>query len=104
MPMLVPVLSAERHWVCPRCDTTAVTRETRPHSEMHHCAGMAALWAPMVPDGVRCKVTAIEREDWIGGEDVRLDGRGRPIMSVITTRDDGQDCAVYAPTAHGSIA
>jgi hypothetical protein len=54
----------------------------------------------MVIDGVRCKVVAEEREDYIGREDVRLDGNGRPVMAVRTVRDDGEDLAVFAPTAH----
>jgi hypothetical protein len=44
-------------------------------------------------------VEAQEREDYVGKELVQTDGEGRPIMSVITTRDEGQDCAVLAPTA-----
>jgi hypothetical protein len=53
----------------------------------------------MVPDGTRCKVEAAEREDYVGKEMVQTDGEGRPVMSVVTTRDDGQDCAVLAPCA-----
>lgn len=53
----------------------------------------------MVPDGVRCKVAAREREDYIGRELVQTDGDGRPVMSVVTTRDEGEDCVVYAPCA-----
>jgi hypothetical protein len=52
----------------------------------------------MVPAGTRAKVYAREREDYIGGELVQLH-EGRPVMSVITERDEGQDCAVFAPTA-----
>ncbi len=66
---------------------------------MHPCRGMAGLMIPLVPAGQRCKVEAVEREDYIGDELVQTDGNGRPVMSVITTRDDGQDCTVYAPTA-----
>ncbi len=47
----------------------------------------------------RCKVEARDREDYVGHELVQTDGEGRPVMSVVTTRDDGQDCAVYAPCA-----
>jgi hypothetical protein len=54
----------------------------------------------MVLDGVRCEVRAVLREDYVGGEDVRYDGEGRPVMAVTVTRDDGRDCVVYAPTAH----
>jgi hypothetical protein len=67
---------------------------------MHSCRGMAGLTVPMVPAGTRCKMTVVEREDWIGAEKVQRDGNGRPVMSVITTRDSGQDCTVYAPVAH----
>lgn len=54
----------------------------------------------MVLDGVKCVVRAVVREDYVGGEDVRYDGEGRPVMAVVTDRDEGQDCAVYAPAAH----
>lgn len=98
---MTPVLKPEQRWVCPNCTATAVTHETRPHTEFHACSGMKGLTAPMVPDGVRCKIEAHEREDFIAGELVQTDGDGRPVMSLVTTRDDGQDCVVYAPTATG---
>jgi hypothetical protein len=53
----------------------------------------------MVPDGLRCKVEAVEREDYVGKEMVQTDGDGRPVMAVVTTRDDGNDVAVLAPCA-----
>jgi len=91
----------EQRWECPNCDLTDVTHipAGQVASRMHSCAGMAGLTAPMVPAGTRCKVEATEREDFIAGEQVQLDGNGRPVMNLITTRDDGQDCTVYAPTA-----
>lgn len=93
----------EQRWVCPNCDVTATTRKAEPHSQFHSCAGLHGLTTPMVADGVRCKVQAIEREDYIGREQVQLaPGTGRPVMSAVTTRDDGQDCTVYAPTASGN--
>jgi hypothetical protein len=102
--MSVPLLAApERRWECPNCDHVDVTREALPHSRFHNCAGLAGLSAPMVPAGTRCKVEAVEREDYVGAEDVQYDGDGRPVMAVVTTRDDGNDVAVYAPTAHGSF-
>jgi hypothetical protein len=102
--MSIPLLAPpECHWACPNCDLQQVTREAQPHSRFHDCPGLAGLSAPMVPAGTRCKVEAVEREDYIGGEDVQLDGNGRPVMSVITTRDDGNDVTVYAPTAHGRL-
>jgi pheromone shutdown protein TraB len=56
----------------------------------------------MVPKGTKAKVEVHEREDYIGRELVRLDDNGRPVMNIITTRDEGQDCMVFAPTATGS--
>jgi hypothetical protein len=92
-------LAGETRWVCPNCPTTAVTHQAAPHTEFHQCPGLAGLNAPMVREGVRCKVEAVERGDWVGAEMVQTDGNGRPVMSVVTTRDDGTDVAVYAPTA-----
>ncbi len=101
--MSVHLLAApERRWACPSCDYTDVTREARPHTRMHNCAGLGGLSVPMVPAGVRAEHRAVEREDYIGREHVRLDGHGRPVMSVLTVRDEGQDCTVYAPTASAS--
>ena len=48
----------------------------------------------MVPAGTKAKVTAVEREDYIGDE---IAGR---VMAVKTERPDGSnDVAVFAPTA-----
>lgn len=102
---MIPLLNTERRWECPNCDHTAVTRPLgnvavgQVTTEFHNCRGMAGLSTPMVPAGTKAKVEAREREDYINGEIVTLDGEGRPVMSVVTTRDDGQDCTVYAPAA-----
>lgn len=89
----------EQHWECPNCDLTEVTRQAQPHTRFHACAGLRGLTAPMVPAGLRCKVEAVEREDYIAGDDVQYDGDGRPVMAVVTTRDDGNDVAILAPCA-----
>lgn len=68
---------------------------------MHNCPGLANFSVYFVPAGTKCKVAAVEREDYVNGEDVRYDADHRPIMAVVTTRDDGEDRAVYAPCAHG---
>jgi hypothetical protein len=57
---------------------------------------------PLVPKGTDCKVEAVEREDFVGKEMVQTDGNGRPVMAVRTTRVDGMDCTVYAPTAYAT--
>lgn len=98
------ILAPEQRWSCPNCTATDVTHEANPHSRMHACRGLKGLTAPMVPAGTACKVEAVERGDWIGKEDVTYDGDNRPIMSVITTRDNGQDCMAFAACAHVGTA
>lgn len=91
------ILDATRRWYCPNCTVTSITREAQPHTRFHACAGLHGLAAPMLPVGVRAKVTAREREDYLSDE---LAGR---VMSVVTERDDGQDVAIFAPTAKGKV-
>jgi hypothetical protein len=90
---------APQHWACPNCDLEQVAQGAKPGTLFHNCAGLKGLTAPMVPAGTVCKVETRVREDYIGGELVTVDGDGRPVMSVETTRDDGNDLAVFAPTA-----
>jgi hypothetical protein len=83
---------------CPNCDLQMVVND--PRAVLHQCRGLHGLTTPMLPAGTKAKVEAVEREDYIGGDDVQLDPeRGRPVMSVVTTRDDGQDVTSYAPCA-----
>ena len=96
------LLTPERRWECPNCTVTHVTHETKPHTPFHVCRGLQGLTTPFVPAGTNAKVEAIERGDYVGREQVQTDGNGRPVMAVVTTRDDGQDCAVLAPTATAS--
>lgn len=95
----LPILRPEHRWSCPNCSTESVTREPAPHTRFHACKGLKGLTAPMVPAGTRCKVEAVERGDWVGKELVQTDNEGRPVMAIVTTRDGGQDCAVFAPCA-----
>lgn len=96
---MLPLLTREHRWECPNCDLQQITHEAEPHTRFHSCPGLRGLTAPMVPAGTRCKVEAVDREDYVGRELVQTDVDGRPVMSVQTTRDDGTDLAVYAPTA-----
>ena len=99
--MNLPLLTREQFWSCPNCDLVDRTTDARAQP-FHRCRGLAGLTAPLVPAGTRCAVTAHEREDYIGAEFVQLtdvDGKARPIAQITTTRDDGQDCVVLAPTA-----
>jgi hypothetical protein len=77
-----------------------MTREHRPHTPFHICPALGGLTAPFVPAGARAEHRTVEREDWVGSELVQVDAHGRPVMAVVTVRDDGQDCTVFAPTAN----
>lgn len=102
--MGAPVLHArEQRWECPNCTQTDVTHDPRPHTRFHACRGLRGLTAPFVPAGTAAKVEAKDREDYVGGDVVQTDGEGRPVMSVVTTRDEGRDVAVLAPCATGSL-
>ena len=89
-------------WECRLCGGTDQTTEAQPHTRFHACPAMGGLTTPMVPAGQKCDVRVHEREDYVGGEDVQY-ANGRPITAIETVRDDGNDVAVYAPTAHGGI-
>lgn len=95
------LLQPEQTWMCPNCPATS--RTVGQPNRFHNCPGLAGLSAPMVLEGTDCRVVAVERADYVGREDVRLDGNGRPVMSVITEYGDGRnDCVVYAPTARAA--
>ncbi len=103
--MTVPLLRPEQHWYCPSCNLTDVTHHPANQvvTRMHSCAGLRGLTAPMVLAGHRAEHRLVEREDYIGTEDVRLDGEGRPTMAIVTMRDDGNDTTVFAPTATAAL-
>jgi hypothetical protein len=61
------------------------------------------LTAPLVHAGDRVKVEAFEREAYLGKEVQRTGDDGKPYMSVKTTRNDGEDLAVNAGLARGSL-
>ena len=55
----------------------------------------------MLPAGTAAKVERRDRDDYVGTDIVQVDGNGRAVMSVVTTRDNGQDVIVFAPLATG---
>ena len=98
-----PLISAFTDWRCPTCGKTDRTAESRPHTRFHPCPRMHGLSTPMVRAGTAAKLVLNEREDYVNGEHVRLDPeRRRPVMSISTVRDNGQDAVVFAPTATAS--
>lgn len=89
-----------QYWVCPSCEQTHVTFETKPHLPMHSCPKLYSISAPFVNvnDPQRARHVVVEREDYVGSENVGLNAEGRPIMSVRTERADGSnDTHVFAP-------
>jgi len=81
-----------------------VTHVAHPHTRFHECRGLKGMTAPMIPVGMDCKVVAVEREDYIQGERVTVDGEGRPIMAVRTERADGSnDVVAFAPCAESAL-
>jgi hypothetical protein len=85
-------------WYCDRCTQTDVTHEVRPHFRYHACPGYRGLSAPFILEGTKAKVEVREPEDYVGRNLPQTDADGRPVAAVVTTRDDGQDTLVLAPT------
>lgn len=100
---MIPIIGEVREWEClsPSCDFTQTTKGPVTGQIMHNCAGTGGMSVPLVPKGTKGELRVVEREDYVGTESVQRNDEGRPIMSVVTIRDDGQDCTVYAPTATG---
>lgn len=99
----MPTLLAGTVMVCGHCGHRApaqglMLRPGEGMAQFHECPALGIV-APLIPEGMNAKVEKREREDYVGGETLRYDTAGRPIMSVVTTRDDGQDAMVFAPLA-----
>jgi hypothetical protein len=92
-----------RSWFCNACGTTDRTNDDGTGTRYHQCPKMRGLSVPFTLAGVKAKLTLHEWEDYVGKEMVQLDPeRRRPVRSIVTERDDGQDCVVLAPTATSS--
>ncbi len=97
---MTPTIAAITEWVCPQCGKTDQTREAKPHTRMHPCPKLRFLSTPMVRKGTAAKIELIERQDYVGKDRVQLDPeKRRPVMAMVTTRDNGNDVRVFAPTA-----
>ena len=100
----VPLLMVTESWSCPNCATTDTTRGLpRDSARFHTCAGLHGLTAPLIRAGVRCKVEAEERADYLGREMQATGDDGKPYMAVRTTRDDGDDLLVNAGLARAEL-
>ena len=99
--MTVPIFAPVIHdWYCPSCGLTDRTNDPRIAMPMHPCPKLRGLMTPMLEQGTAGKIELREREDYIGDDLVQRDPEmGRPVMSMVTTRDEGTDARIYVPTA-----
>ncbi|MFZ0324746.1 MAG: hypothetical protein WAN48_11515 [Actinomycetes bacterium] len=99
--MTIPILATPvRDWYCPNCGLTHQTNDPRIAVPLHPCPKLRGLMAPMVVAGTTAKVELREREDYVGTDLVQVDPElGRPVMSIVTTRDEGTDARIFVPTA-----
>jgi hypothetical protein len=100
--MVALLLDAHQDWQCPNCGLADRTPAMPPNaSRFHPCPKLHGLTAPLVRAGTDCKVTAIERGDYLQGEEQRTGDDGRPYMAVETQHADGHtDLAVFAGVAN----
>lgn len=96
-------------YYCPNCDWTHATKrfdvpQGKREYYQHPCVGLGGLMAPLILEGVKCKVEAQVREDYVGREITHNDENGRPITAVITTRDEGQDARGNVPCVQVSAS
>lgn len=89
-----------QEWYCPHC--TEAARTVDAAIPMHRCVSTKGLLTPLIREGTTAKIEVVERQDYIGKEKAQSDADGRPIMSVVTTRDEGQDCVVFPAAATAS--
>lgn len=96
------MLRATYEFYCPQCGYEHVQSEApKPRQHVTHvCPKLRFLSVPLVRKGTAAKIEVKERGDYVGREIVTLDPeRKRPVQAIVTTRDDGQDTAVFAPAA-----
>jgi len=101
-----PILNfPPEEWWCPNCKLEdQAPYVAGVHIRYHTCPKLRFLSAPMVRKGTAAKVEVHEIEGYVGKELVQYDPElGRPVMNVETTRDEGTDLMVFAPTATASI-
>jgi hypothetical protein len=89
--MPVPLLNAMVSWCCPNCWITASSPPLPPGTRKFHvCPGLHGLTAPLAEAGVRCQVTAEERQP---GSLTRVrKNRTRPWHSVRQARSSSRRC------------
>jgi hypothetical protein len=97
---MATVIQPGQRWHCPNCHLEERLPRIVPN-RYHACPKLFGMLAPLLLDGTKAHVFALEREDYVAHELVQTDANGRPIMAVVTERDNGRDTIVFAPTARG---
>jgi hypothetical protein len=99
-----PAMAVVQTWSCPnKCRPDFNTKGPFLPNRFHTCPKAHGITAPLVRAGTSAKVEVRVREDYVNGEILTYDDRNKPVMSVITTRDNGQDTAVFAPKATAGL-
>lgn len=100
------MLDPTRYWYCPECPIQHVTKILQPCSPLHFCTSstMRGAMTPLVERGVKARLRINRREDYQGTDILTTDGEGRPVMSITTQRDDGEDCHAFAPCIQVPVA
>ncbi len=97
------LMDTRKFWHCVNCDAKAVTVDNK--IPMHPCnskGNFSGLMIPLTIEGESVKVTANEREDFVGSEVVQTNANGIPIMSVAVETEEGQGLTIFAPVATAS--
>jgi hypothetical protein len=83
---------------CPQCGLTERIRVLPANAaRMHNCPKLHGLTAPLVPAGMDCRLVAVERSDYLNGEQQRTGDDGKPYAAVVTERGDGSGDATVFP-------
>jgi len=86
-----------QNWVCPSCGLREQAKGQQ--NRFHQCGRQRGMTVPLVLEGTAAKHVLVERDDYEGSQVAQRDENGKVIMSILTIRDEGQDCTVLAPTA-----
>lgn len=90
--------SPNKNWYCPECSRQHITKVSEPHTPLHQCASLRGAWVPFVEEGIKARFRVNYREDYLRTDTATVDGEGKPIQSINTQRDDGEDCTIFAPS------
>jgi hypothetical protein len=97
--MTAHLVDVWQDWECPRCGLTDRTRPLQPGeaARMHDCPQLHGLSAPLVPAGTDCTLVAVERGDYLNGDEQRTGNDGKPYMAIRTDYADGHNDLVVYP-------